>query len=206
MKGHVDDTCWEIARAAFVHSMGGYRFLTLQKNCPPRWGPDLRHEYVYAASCLAFCALGAWAIGCRASVCAWLGGTTGWPYFSERMLLIHGCADVLQGLLSFSSDVVLVDVPSAVHLADRALAVLLTLLGVYIEVTVLLFSGLSVPLRTLMAALLAGALVHHFQAKAAISQQIYQTYVRSHTLWHLGICASLPLPVSLAIGRSIFGL
>ena len=185
--------------------MGGYRFLTLQKNCPARWGPDLRHEYLYSLSCLAFCALGAWAIGCRAAVCTWLGGAAGWPYFGERMLFIHGCADVLQGLLSFGSDVVLVDVPSTVHLADRALAVLLTLLGVYIEVTVLLFSGLSLPLRALMAALLVGALVHHFRAKAAISQQVYQTYVWSHTLWHLGICASLPIPVSLAIGSSIFG-
>ena len=56
-----------------------------------------------------------------------------------------------------------------------------------------------------MATLLVGALWHHFRAKAAITRQIYQTYVSSHTLWHFGICASLPVPISLAVGKSIFG-
>ncbi|KAL1495398.1 hypothetical protein AB1Y20_016766 [Prymnesium parvum] len=184
-----------------------YRFFSLRKNCPSRWAAPLRRERLYAASCLAFCLLGAWTVRHAAAVHAWLAADGGWPYFSERMLVVHGGASVLQGGLSFGSDVLLVGKPSLLHLADRVLAVVLTLLGVYIEGLVLLCGRLSLPLQALMAGLLCASLAHHFRAKAAIRDQVYHTYVWSHTLWHLGVCASFPIPMTLAIGpRVILGL
>lgn len=175
-----------------------YKFLSTQKNCPAEWGPALRREPLYAMSCLSFCLLGGWLIIFSSQVDEWMT-TTGRPSVSRRILLIHGYADVVQGLLSFMSDVMLVDSPSVVHLADRLLAVLLTAVGVYVEVCVLCLSALPTAYRMLMFILLAGALVHHFRAKAAISKRDYSTYVMSHTLWHFGITASLPIPVYLAI-------
>jgi hypothetical protein len=176
----------------------GYRFLTKQKNCPAIWGPDLRREFLYAVSCLAFCGLGTWLITYSHEVNAWLAAA-GWPYIGQRLLFVHGCADILQGILSFASDVVLVDVPSSVHLADRLLAVVLTLVGIYVEVCVLIFSSLSSLNRMLMLILLVMALWHHFRAKFAIRDRVYSQFVKSHTIWHLAITVSLPLPVHLSL-------
>lgn len=128
----------------------------------------------------------------------------GFGYFGPQFLFAHGCMDLLQGVLSYGSDVVFMGVPSAFHLADRALAIVLTLAGVYIEVAVLLFGGLPLPARALMVALLAGGLHHHFRAKAAIRSETYRQYVTSHTIWHLAIAASLPLPAHLALA-GVFG-
>ena len=178
--------------------MSEYRFFTTQKNCPAIWGPNLRREPLYACSCLSFCVLGAWLIAFNEQVHEWLAAGGG-PLISQRLLLVHGWADVFQGLLSLSSDVVLVDVPSAVHLGDRLLAVVLTAVGVYVEVCVLLFSPLPAVNRLLMLALLISALVHHFRAKAGIRDRVYCTYVTSHTLWHLLVTASLPVPVHFAL-------
>ena len=91
----------------------------------------------------------------------------------QAPLARHGFADILQGFLSLSSDVVLVDVPSVLHLADRVLAVLLTAIGIYVEVCVLLFAQLQVSHQLLMLALLVGGLAHHFRAKAAIRKRAH---------------------------------
>ena len=149
-----------------------YHFLSTKKNCPDIWGPDLRREPIYACSCLAFCALGV-------SILAYGGQLQdlllagGWPHVGKRLLLVHGLADILQGFLSLASDVVLVDVPSVLHLADRVLAVLLTAIGIYVEVCVLLFAQLQASHQLLMLALLVGGLAHHFRAKAAIRKRAH---------------------------------
>lgn len=182
--------------------MGGYALLSRKKNCHARWGPDLRREWLYGASCFLFGAAGVWALIHSASVCAWLAHThagSKWPYFTEWSFRAQAWACIVQSFASYVSDVMLTDTRSIAHPIDRIMAIVLTLIAVYFEITIVLFSAMPMRLRALMLGLVAAGIFWHFKAKFAIVHRQYQMYVTNHTLWHFAIVSSMVVPLHLAV-------
>jgi len=177
----------------------GYALFSRKKNCHAKWGPALRRERLYAASCGVFFIGGIWAHVYTDRVLGWLRAPTGeWMWFSDRLYRAQGTACLFQSVLSVLSDVVYSDARSIVHPIDRLMAVVLTLIAVYLETCILLFGPMG-PLRVLMLGLVGAALVCHFRAKFGIVSHDYPRYVRNHTIWHFAIVASMVVPMHLAI-------
>jgi hypothetical protein len=177
-----------------------YKVLSLQKNCHAQWGPALRREVVYVASCLVFAVTGVWVLIYTDTVHEWLAAPTGeWTFFSKGLWRAEGMALFLQAFLSLASDAIYTDVPSIAHPLDRLLAMLLAAVAIYIEITIVLFAPLSLPLRLLMVGIVSLALACHFRAKAAIRRHNYAGYVRNHTIWHFAIASSMVAPLHIAL-------
>lgn len=178
----------------------GYTLFSLKKNCHAKWGPDLRREALYMASCGAFACAGVWAIAHAELVLEWLRAPTGaWVHFSGNAFRAHGVACIFQSVFSFLSDVAYIDVRSLVHPLDRIMAIILTFGAVYIEVCVVVYGSMGGALRLLMAACVTLALACHLRAKHGIVTRNYARYVSHHTAWHFAIVASMVVPLHIAI-------
>mmetsp|Transcript_21040 Transcript_21040/g.56634 ORF Transcript_21040/g.56634 Transcript_21040/m.56634 type:complete len:187 (+) Transcript_21040:50-610(+) len=180
--------------------MGGYALLSRKKNCHARWGPDVRRDIVFSFSCLAFSFAGMWAMAYADDVLRWLdnGKAGSWPYFKAWHFRREGASCVMQGILSLLSDVIYMDQRSIFHPADRLMAIALTLIALYFELSVIVFSHMPTALRVLQAVLILIGLNSHFAAKLAIVRRQYTLYVRHHSTWHYAIVASMVLPIHLA--------
>lgn len=198
---------WELCRFGEVGSAEksandtmGYALFSLKKNCHAKWGPDLRREVLYMASCGVFCLAGLWAIVHAERVLNWLRAPTGeWGHFSGEVFRAHGIACMLQGVLSFLSDVVYIDARSIFHPLDRVMAIILTAGAVWIEGCIILYGPLGVALRLLMVALITFALGCHLRAKHGVVVRNYERYVHNHTIWHVAVVSSMVVPLHIAI-------
>ncbi|KAG8469092.1 hypothetical protein KFE25_007610 [Diacronema lutheri] len=174
----------------------GYALFSRKKNCHARWGPDLRREVLYMASCGSFGMYGLWAMSNADGLLEWLRGATGaWAYFSAYTYGTHGTACILQSVLSFLSDVVYIDARSIVHPLDRILAIILTGVGMYLEGCIILFAPLSLGQRLLMSAVVTCGLLCHLRAKHGIVTRDYARYVHNHTIWHVAMVGSMVVPM-----------
>ena len=160
--------------------------LSIQSNVPCGWGPRLRrgvfesHDarcIVYAISPFLFSLAGMYqyvnAFLLRDHLCAW------WPWETEAMLVI------LQGLLSFLSDVFTLGAPSVWHVADRVLAPILTTWFIARTVVQLAVFPLASRLEHAFFCVIFPVVFYVFsRSHRAFKGKNFYAYLKWHSVWH----------------------
>jgi hypothetical protein len=160
--------------------------LSVQSNVPCHWGPRLRHGVfkahdarciVYAISPFLFSLAGLYqyvnAFLLREHLCAW------WPWETEAVLVI------VQGALSFLSDVFTLGSPSAWHVADRVLAPVLTAWFVTRTVVQLAMFPLASRLEHAFFCVIFPVVFYVFtRSHRAFKGKDFYAYLKWHSVWH----------------------